>query len=171
MNNFSINEQVKTTSDALNYPNCTGVIVGFSDPWILVRIYGENRHGKCFYPHELINLEPKNNPIYQASVLHNLFYQPKSPCTFLQMSSNCAYTVGEGRILWTKTSWGYVSNQDVAHNIRLGFTARNLLLVVKGDFNEIYFPTTPENFHIDLLNFMWEQNNTFFFDPQFWSPQ
>ena len=53
---FNKGDRVLTTSSAFHFPNKEGVVVGFTDFWVLVRIDGENSLGKAFYDYELVKV-------------------------------------------------------------------------------------------------------------------
>ena len=51
---FNKGDRVLTTSSALNFPNKEGVVVGFTDFWVLVSIDGER---KAFCDYELVKVD------------------------------------------------------------------------------------------------------------------
>lgn len=161
-------DRVRILPSAVDYANCKGTVVGlYHLNCVLVKIDGENQHGKCFHFSEVVP-EVVTNIIYNASVLHNLCWHPSIPCRFFRMTDNYFYTFDQeiNRQLWGRTSYGFETRMN--NSISLGFTFSNVLLLVVKSFNTIYVPVTPENFELTMDNFIWENNNHFFFDPQYW---
>lgn len=109
--------------------------------------------------------------IAPASILHNLYWGNSTPCTHFPLSKNIFYTFSVGvTMMWSRApKYFYCAPLRRNDKIRLAFNDAGMFLIVKGTFNEIYFPVTPSNFHEHLWKFAWGENNDAFFDPQFWS--